>query len=297
VASTKPEASPRSATSSQPRAAMTRRPVQSKVSAASTPSAVPSGHRPTMARTRIVGVGVPPQAPAAGYIRPSMGSRQSMGSAGYPARQALATKDLRAQVENLKRETLEVKALEAQIKASMLREDKKEKKAQKTKEAEDLAAYRKEQNELLIEAKQEEEARLKVDGIIDSREYQEHKRMNRAAEKEEEHGRTYEEYLDHKENSAWHVELNKMTAAEHQRALVEEHLDQYRVMAETKLEEKATELIEVRENRISTEQAQVAHQMIQAQQERDAALSNLEYIRAQQNVPVTAQAHLLPGVK
>jgi len=217
----------------------------------------------------------------------------SPGRAGaYPAQQRTSVEDMRAKLEQVKRETREMRAMETQIKASMKREEEKIRKSEKQQDVKELMSWRQEQRKAGLEhaaARARENKRLDLE---ESRHYQETKRANKQVEKEAETQIVKEDYLDTKENSSWRVEEVKARIPAERRLVVESNLEKHRVFAEYKLETQSYEEAEQREARAAFESQEMSHMMLLAKQQKELALESLELTRGRQHDAVPPRTHL-----
>jgi len=201
--------------------------------------------------------------------------------------------DFRAKLEQVKRETREIKAMESQLKWSMKREEDKTRRIAKNEEKAEIMAWRDEQRRATngyfeVQRKEQEATYLR-----DSKDYQETKREARAAHKEEELGKIRDTYIEGLENSEWNVELKKATMAHQRQVVVEDNLERYRLVAEHNLELQQQEQFEETESRIARETADMNARMELARVDRDKALAALEHLRRNQHLPVTSHHHLM----
>jgi len=249
-----------------------------------------SASSPTTARQiRMLGASPTPRSPGA----------LSGSGGGYPrgARPGPNVEEQRVRLEQLQREARELKAQEASLKWSMRREEEKQKRNEKKADAKDILDWRQQQKAVLrTHEAQLKKAQKHVENQ-ESREFQEHKRSQKLAQKDEELQAMQEDYLSTKENSEWEVETKRIAMAEWPKPIIEENLEKYRLLAEYNVEEQQRQDLEVREARLAAEQSQMDHQLMQAQREKDLALQNLELVRAQKQAVVPAGRHLVARPK
>lgn len=225
------------------------------------------------------------------------GASLSRAAGGYPRgpHDRLTAQDLRAQLEQVRRETQQMRAAEARVKASMRREEGKQTKAERDMEQKEIASWRREQQiSLNTHAANNRRQQTAID-LEESRDFQAHKRTTKEAQAAENSQLQHMQYLESKENSGYRVDMRKMEVAERLRAPVEEHLEQFKCVAENAKEERRREEMEQQELRTTADQTEMELKMRQAQQERDSALQTLEFLRSQQHAPVPLGRRLPRG--
>merc|ERR1740129_1128482 len=131
-----------------------------------------------------------------------------------------------------------------------------------------------------------------INQILDSREYQEFKRQAKQCTKEDEQQAKTTLYHETKDASEWVAELKRVLPPERRRLIVEEHLNQYKLLAEYQMEDLHQWNIEQCEAALAREKTEMDHAMSQAKRERDMALQSLEYLRAQQRSAVPQNRHI-----
>jgi len=200
--------------------------------------------------------------------------------------------DQKKRLEQLLRETREMKAQEAQAKWTMKREEDKVKKAEKAQDEKDILVWRDEQRKHTAAYESQLKKEIRAVDVKDSREYQEHKRFAKAAHKESELEVITQDYLETKENSEWHEEVKRIADAEWPKPRIEENLEKYRLVAEYKLEEQKREDTEKREARAAAEQAEMDIALLKARQQRELALKSLECTRSRHTATIPSGHHL-----
>lgn len=218
----------------------------------------------------------------------SMGSREG-------GRTPAAIADYRAQIEQLKRETRDMKAMQSSMKWNMQREDKKLKTRETKKDRqnvlEDTEKWSKEMHALEEENKKE----VLEEELADQKKFQEFKRDVKQIAEEDDVKRQSINYVDHKEASEWTAELRRSQHYEQQKLVVEEHLEQTNFLAEYKLEEQQQLDFDTRKDRTEQEYREMQLAFMKAQKEREAAMEGLEYARSAHQFPVTQDLHLPTG--
>eukprot|EP00930_Biecheleria_cincta_P060975 TRINITY_DN46543_c0_g1_i1.p1 TRINITY_DN46543_c0_g1~~TRINITY_DN46543_c0_g1_i1.p1 ORF type:complete len:490 (+),score=138.70 TRINITY_DN46543_c0_g1_i1:25-1494(+) len=256
------------------------------------------GYRQAQPRSSALGVPVrggatPPTGMTPVAQRASLAhSAISLGSREGGGRTVAAIADYKAQIEQLKKETRDMKAMQNSMKWNMHREEKvlknRETKKDRKNVLEDNEKWSKEMRAL------EEENRKEVleEELADQRKYQEFKRDAKQIAEEEDLKRQNINYLEQKDASEWNAELRRSQHLEHQKLIVEEHLEQTNFLAEYKLEEQQQLDFETRKDRTEQEYMEMQLAFMKAQKARDAAMEGLEFARAAQQFPVSQNLHL-----
>jgi len=196
------------------------------------------------------------------------------------------------QLEQLKKETLEIRAAEAQIKWSMKREEEKLKRGERKADTKEVLTARRMQREETANHLEAETRSRKEQENLDSRNFQQEKRMQKNAQKEDDERRKSQEYMDNKEHSEWSVSMAKKAHAERPKPIIQANLEKYQTMAAFRRDEHAREKQDASDARASDEQAELEHTMLQLQRERELAVSSLEHTRMNHQVPIPGGQHL-----
>jgi len=220
-------------------------------------------------------------------------SRRSPG--GYPRASHTAIggkEDQKQRLQELLRETRELKAQEAHTKFSMRRDEEKLRKAEKKEDEKEIMAWRQEVKAGLVEHEAQIKKEQRTVDVAESKQFQEYKKEAKATKKEAELQLIRQDYAETKENSEWATEVKKLDLAEWPKPAIEENLEKYRLIAEYNMEEQTREDAEKREARAAKEQAEVELALMKARQDRELAAQALEYTRAQQEAVVPTGRHL-----
>jgi len=221
--------------------------------------------------------------------------QQPLGaSGGYPrgAQARVTVQDMRSQLEQMKRETREMKAMESQMHAKMRREEEKQKKVERERDRKSHLEHKKAESDSMRGVIEERRRQEKAVDLAASREYQETKRSLKEVNREMELHERREAYEDSKEHSLYRAEFHKMDLKERHRAPIEENLERHEVNAQYKLEEQQREEHERREARLAHEHSELQVQMEKARRERDLALQSVEFLRGSHQAPVPEDHHL-----
>lgn len=205
--------------------------------------------------------------------------------------------DWRSQLEQVRRETRDMKALERKLKFSMDREQEKAKMEEKKADANEIHQWRQQQEAVMREHVAETKMMQKVVDLEDSKDFQEFKRSLRPLERDEEARTAKEAYMESKENSEWRVDLTKQVLAERESELLESRLENCRVFAEHNLMEQKRECMDQIEARLAAESREMDFALFEAKRERDLALQGLEHARRNQILAIPENKHLAGNPK
>mmetsp|Transcript_45859 Transcript_45859/g.106602 ORF Transcript_45859/g.106602 Transcript_45859/m.106602 type:complete len:572 (+) Transcript_45859:47-1762(+) len=200
---------------------------------------------------------------------------------------------LKAKVEQLRRETREMKAAENTMKWSMRREERQVKREEKVRESKDIMAWRREQADE-AQAYEDETNRFRLQAeLAENRDYQEFKRDRKEVLREEDLQDIKERYEDDKEYSEWFAAQKRELPLEEQASKVEANIENFRTMQEYQYEEERLRKMEEIEAIQQEQQGQMKLLIHQARQEHDAAQRSLESVQRYGHHPVNVGSHLL----
>jgi len=238
--------------------------------------------------------------PARAAVSPTNMSRQlnhaSLQTAMGLRRSQLPQQDAKLNIEQLRKETREMRAAEAQLKWSMRRDEERLRKGEK----------RADDKELLKQKQQTREERARHEEMVrrarrqaehrDAKDYQEQKRSQKMGQKEEELQLIRDMYLETKDHSEWRVEADILEQAERPGPIIEEHLEKYQTFAEYNREERLRDEAELVEKRIMEAQSDLELKLIKARKEREMAAHNLEHVQAKRSLQIPGNKHLLASL-
>lgn len=193
---------------------------------------------------------------------------------------------MQQELERLRREAREMKSAEAQVKFNMRREEQKQKKLEKDRDAQELLEWRSQQRDEAIAYSDYTKRQQRAMELEDRQNFHEYKRVVREVRQAELAQEIHEEYVSAKESSEYRVEMQRIEQEEERRELLEARKETIRTLSAAKADEKAREDREEQEARDANDQAEMEHQMMLAQRERDQALVNLESVRAHLREPL-----------
>jgi len=202
--------------------------------------------------------------------------------------------DMRAELERVRREAAELKATEAAVQATMCREEEEQRRREKARGEHELMQQRgQEREEMKSYCATLQQQRRKVE-LGQRQAFLEHKRELKAAANIQEQEEIHEAYLEHKEAAEYNAELVKQKCAEEQWLPIEANIERYTTLAAARDEEKRHEVQEQQEERARRERAEMELLLLQAQQEREAALQSLDHVRFHEQKFTVADQSSMP---
>jgi len=266
---------------------------QDRLSQASAPN---QGRSPNKAAPRSGISTTPMSSPASPFLQGNQARRTSTASrmSGYSQAHGprLGVQDWKDKLDRIKKETRLMKAQEKSMKFQMKKEEDELKKNEKKGDQQDIVAWRQQQSKLALEYAAETKRAAKKEQLTESKEFQEHKRVLKHMDKEHEMKIVKEDYLETKEHSEHAVELKKSLPPQLRKQIVDEHLEQYHFIASYNMEEAKKDRLERMEAQLEVEQREMAHRMMLAEKEHEAALASLEHLKTQKPRDVPENKHL-----
>lgn len=211
----------------------------------------------------------------------SIGQPSSVrGGGGYPRQN---TEVVKQQIEQLQRETRNLRVSQSHLKWSMKREETKSKRLERKEELDDVQVWRAEQVRAALQYEAErKEAALKAE-LEENRDFQEFKRAVREERHDTDVQLSREVYENTKENSEYSAKVIVAAHLENQKLACSANLEQIRDVTEFKAEEKRKEKVDYRENHNLQDILDANFQLRQVQAERDTVWQSLEHLRDHQN--------------
>jgi len=182
-------------------------------------------------------------------------------------------------VEETKKEVREIRAIEAQMKWNMDREDKKEHELERKVEDEEIRDWRWQQTEEMRAYVEEKTQEIRATELMESKDYQEFKREKKAEAKEDEIQFNKEVYEQDLENAAQRLELVRETAERDQEVLAE-RLESTLHVKDHRQQEKAKEANEQEEERLWEQSMAMRAMAEELAREKAALLESLELTKA-----------------
>jgi len=226
--------------------------------------------------------------PATGALSPVVRGASNVAgvSTAHLQKQRLAMKDMKAELEKIRKETVEMKAAEAGVKAKMKREEEAHQKAEKEKkQLEELQRRKREEEEMKAYCAEKKKQQHQED--LDRKEdFISHVKQMKVAEHQQELACIHDCYLESKEASQYNAEWVREKRSEEQWLPIEENIEKYSTLAAARKEERQRVELEEQEEQALREKAEMEHLVMLAQQERDRALESLDFVRYHEQAPV-----------
>jgi len=223
-----------------------------------------------------------PQVPASRVTRvPARRPSGTLAKSGMPPRQVtdMSIEDWKRKLEQVKRETREMKSMEQGAKWQMKREEDIKKKEDYKAATEEITDWRKSASNGMRDYIKDVKLGAKQMELGESRDFQDFKRDHKIEEKQIDQMNIKECYEDVKENSEWEAQLQKDRPPEERRLIIEENLEKYHLVAEYNAAEKAFEDAEDLDSKALDRQLRMNLELDRARQQQELSAQSLEYAR------------------
>lgn len=188
-------------------------------------------------------------------------------------------------LDDTKKEVREIRALEAQMRWNMQREEEKDKRGEEKEKEEEIRDWRWRQSDEMKEFVAEKAQATKVVELEESKDFQEFKREVKAVVKDTERQMITEEYLQDTENASWRADLARIEM-ERERELVIEKVDGVKELQEIKKQEKISVKIQEEEERQFEQNMEMEKMAKELAREREQLLQSLQLTRSAQRAPL-----------
>lgn len=206
-------------------------------------------------------------------------SGPAQAALGSSAAQPQTVQEFQRMLEETKKEVREIRAIEAQMRWNMVREENKEKVLEEEAIVNEIRDWRWKQSDDMKAYVAEKAQQAKVVELEESKQFQEFKREAKAHVKEEDLKHMQEEYQQDMENAAWRAELVK-EEEEREKELASGRVEDIQFIRETKAVQKERAKVEVEENRALEQSLEMAHMARELAKEKDQLLQSLQYVRS-----------------
>lgn len=187
--------------------------------------------------------------------------------------------EFRRMLEETKKEVREIRAMEAQMKWNMSREEKKDKVSEEKETEDEIRDWRWRQADEMKEFVEEREQEMKVSALQESREFQEFKRERKVEAKVEEQRYLAEVYEQDLENAALRAEMAR-EQADRDHEVTADRLETQQHLKEVKTHDKLRAKAEADENRALEQSLEMANLARELAREKEQLLESLELTRA-----------------
>lgn len=204
----------------------------------------------------------------------------------------LTAEDYRRKLDQIRRETREMKAMENNLKWNMNREEDKTQKIERKADQKNLMEHRQQESADMKQLQAEISKDRQINDLSEGKHFQEFKRVAKAEDHVEEAQRQHNEYCETKDHSDWQVEALKELNSVRQGIEIEDRVVHHQFIKEYRADQKDQEKEEQLSGLMLTKQLDLDNEIQAARQERDAALQSLEVVRSKQHVPVSPERHM-----
>jgi len=243
------------------------------------PDAAARSHQPS----RGGGVAAPrPQIPVSRVSRPpARRASAPLAKSGMPPRTVtdMTIEDWQRQLEQVKRETREMKAMEQGAKWQMKREEDIKKKEDYKAATDDIQHWRVDASNGMRDYIKDVKVGTKKMELIENRDFQDFKREHKNEEKQIDQLNIKECYEDTKDISEWEAQISKDKAPEERRLIIEANLEKYQLFAEYNTAEAAFEDAEEQDSKALDRQLLMNIELDRAREEQELAAKSLEHAR------------------
>jgi len=205
-------------------------------------------------------------------------------------------------LEETKKEVREIRAIEAQMRWNMAREEVREKAQKEAAALDDIRDWRWKQSDEMKQYVAEKAHRTKVEELQVSKSYQEFKREVKALVKEEDLRIIQEEYQEDISNAQWRAEIEKERQTK-EKEIVVGHAEDFQFLRDARMQQKCQEKVEEDERRALEQSLEMANMAKELAKEKEKLLQSLQYVRSCQKPSVctgkgsTRSSAALSGVR
>jgi len=192
--------------------------------------------------------------------------------------------EFRRMLEETKKEVREIRAMEAQMKWNMSREEKKDKVVEEKEADDEIRDWRWRQSDEMKAYTEEKEQEIKTVVLQESKDFQEFKREKKAEVKIEEQRYLAEVYEQDLENAALRAEAAR-ELAERDHEVTADRLETQQHLREVKVQEKHRVRAEADDNRALEQNLEMSNLARELAREKEQLLESLELTRAATRMP------------
>lgn len=198
---------------------------------------------------------------------------------GQGTAQPQTVQEFQRMLEETKKEVREIRAIEAQMRWNMAREEVKGKANEEAAELNEIRDWRWKQSDEMKVYVAEKAQQTKAEELQESRKFQEFKREIKEHVKEEDLKYIQEEYQQDTENAAWRAEAAK-EVYERDKELTAGHAEDIQFLRELRSHQKEQEKAEENEARALEQSLEMAKMARELAKEKDKLLQSLQYVRS-----------------
>lgn len=219
---------------------------------------------------------------------PAAAPSPSAGVVRSRAQKVVQTKAFQQHVGQVKKEMLQIKGLEGQIRWGMQREEKEYVTEEKAEADREILEWRNEEKVCLQEHVRALYEKRRARELLESREFEEFKRDIKDTEMEEECQRIAEEYLTTAEYAQWREEVSR-SRVEQDRLVLEDRITERLEERDIRENEGFVEKVRVEEDRAVEKSLEMNHQVSQVSKEREEMLRNLQFMQSRQKAATASR--------
>jgi len=182
-------------------------------------------------------------------------------------------------LEETKKEVREIRAIEAQMRWNMAREEVRERTQKEAAALDDIRDWRWKQSDEMKQYVTEKAHRTKVEELQKSRDYQEFKREVKTLVKEEDLKIIQEEYQKDISNAQWRAEMEKERQIKEKEVVVG-HAEDFQFLRETRAQQKSQEKAQEDERRALEQSLEMANMAKELAKEKEKLLQSLQCVRS-----------------
>lgn len=182
-------------------------------------------------------------------------------------------------LEETKKEVREIRAIEAQMRWNMAREEVRERTEKEAAALDDIRDWRWKQSDEMKQYVADKAHRTKVEEQQESKEYQEFKREVKTLVKEEDLKIIQEDYQKDLSNAQWRAEMEKERQIKEKEVVVS-HAEDFQFLKEARAHQKIQEKTENDERHALQQNVEMAHVAKELAKEKEKLLQSLQYVRS-----------------
>lgn len=182
-------------------------------------------------------------------------------------------------LEETKKEVREIRAIEAQMRWNMARDEVRERAQKEAATLDDIRDWRWKQSDEMKQYVADKAHRAKVEELQESKEYQEFKREVKTLVKEEDLKIIQEGYQNDISNAQWRAEMDRERQIK-EKEIVVSHAADFQFLRDTRAQQKSQEKVQEDERRALEQSLEMANMAKELAREKEKLLQSLQYVRS-----------------
>jgi len=203
----------------------------------------------------------------------------SSGTSAPASMQPQTVQEFQRMLEETKKEVREIRAIEAQMRWNMAREEIREKTEKEAAALDDIRDWRWKQSDEMKQYVADKAHRTKVEELQESKGYQEFKREVKTLVKEEDLKVIQENYQKDMSNAQWRAEMEKERQIK-EKEIVVSHAEEFQFLRDARSQQKIQEKAEQDERRALEQNLEMANMAKELAREKEKLLQSLQYVRS-----------------